>query len=174
MLTIYRRHRTRCKSTSRTAKCSCPIWVQGTVHGETVRRSLDLTNWEAATKKIRKWEVHGIRHVVMLKDAYLRFLSQHEANGSAPDTLAKHRRLMERMVGFLGNVPFAQSRLMTYRASVKAGNSLRSPPVIPLNVCGHFSISAWRGAGGTLIPPLRLRFRRSWMWNASRMSLMNS
>jgi hypothetical protein len=61
MLTICRRDRTGCKSTLRTAKCSCPIWVQGKVPGETVRRSLDLTNWEAAQRKLKEWELHGIR-----------------------------------------------------------------------------------------------------------------
>ena len=105
MLTIYRRHRSGCKFKGRKAKCFCPIWVQGKVHEETVRRSLDLTNWEAAQKKIREWEAHGIRSSVSLREAYERFLAQHEANGSVPDTIAKHRRLMVRAVNFLGNIP---------------------------------------------------------------------
>jgi integrase/recombinase XerD len=105
MLSLYRRHRAKCKMKGRKAKCFCPIWVQGIVHGETVRRSLDLTNWEAAQRKIQSWEIRGIKASVSLEDAYERFIAQHVANGSATDTIAKHQRLEKRSVEFLGNVP---------------------------------------------------------------------
>lgn len=60
MLTPYRRHRSTCKHRSRRYKgCSCPIWVQGTLDKKAVRYSLDLTNWDAAIKKIREMELHG-------------------------------------------------------------------------------------------------------------------
>jgi hypothetical protein len=48
MLNLYRRHRANCKSTVRRAKYTCPIGVQGVLRGESVRKSLDLVNWEAA------------------------------------------------------------------------------------------------------------------------------
>jgi hypothetical protein len=79
--------------------------VQGVLEGEKIRQSLDLTNWEAAQKRIREWEVHGIKNVMLLKDAYSRFIAQHEANGSAEATVGKHKRLMKRAVDFIGNVP---------------------------------------------------------------------
>ena len=47
MLSLYR-DRAKCKIKSRRAKCSCPICVQGVLHDEKIRQSLDLTNWEAA------------------------------------------------------------------------------------------------------------------------------
>jgi integrase/recombinase XerD len=105
VLTPYRRHRAKCKMKGRKAKCFCPIWAQGTLEGETVRRSLDLTNWEAAQKKIREWEIHGIKASMSLGDAYERFIEQHSANGSAVETIGKHKRLMKRAVDYLGNVP---------------------------------------------------------------------
>jgi integrase len=105
MLTPYRRHRAKCKSKGRRAKCSCPIWVQGMLHGEKVRRSLDLTNWEAAQKLIRDWEIHGLHSVVTLNEAYDRFIEQHEANGSAPATLVKHRRLRKHALEFFCDIP---------------------------------------------------------------------
>jgi hypothetical protein len=54
-LTIYRRHRKTCPYYRRArkarnthaCKAQCPIWVQGTLAGESIRRSLDLTYWEA-------------------------------------------------------------------------------------------------------------------------------
>jgi len=56
MLTTFRRHLRGCafhgKTHQRTARANscekkCPIWVQGTLGGERVRRSLDLRSWEA-------------------------------------------------------------------------------------------------------------------------------
>ena len=40
MLTLYRRHRAKCKFESRNTKCSCPIWIQGEVH-DRVRTAFD-------------------------------------------------------------------------------------------------------------------------------------
>jgi integrase len=105
MLTLYRRHRAKCKFDGRRAKCSCPIWVQGKLRDETVRESLDLTSWEAAQKLIRNWEVVGRKNVVTLGDAYDRFIAQHVANGSMPTTMQKHRLLKREAVDFFGNVP---------------------------------------------------------------------
>jgi hypothetical protein len=87
------------------------------VHGEVVRQSLDLTNWEAAHKKAREWEVCGMKQSVALKDAYDRFIAQHEANGSADNTVAKHRR---RPAGRHGHnhpthmFPAHESKLLTF------------------------------------------------------------
>jgi len=53
MLTIYGRHLKSCSHTSRSYfRCSCPIWVQGKLGGQTVRRALDVTTIEAASKLI--------------------------------------------------------------------------------------------------------------------------
>jgi integrase/recombinase XerD len=105
MLTIYRRHRTKCKSSGRRAKCGCPIWAQGILHGGSIRQSLDLTNWEAAQKRVRDWEIDGIQNSVSLVEAYDRFLAQHTANDSSADTMQKHRKIKKEMVAFLGDVP---------------------------------------------------------------------
>ncbi len=40
-------------------RCQCPVWVQGTLRGETIREALDLTSWEAATNVVREWETKG-------------------------------------------------------------------------------------------------------------------
>lgn len=105
MLTLYRRHRAGCRYEARRAKCSCPIWVQGKLRGERLRQSLDLTNWEAAQKLIREWEAHGAKNVLSLGEAYKRFLAQHEANGSAAATVAKHKLLKREMLDFFGDIP---------------------------------------------------------------------
>lgn len=60
MLALYRRHIAKCGQTSRRyRRCSCPIWVQGTLGGESIRKSIDLTSWDAAEKLIRDWKEAG-------------------------------------------------------------------------------------------------------------------
>lgn len=93
MLTIYRRHRAKCKCTSRKAKCFCPIWVQGILRGEEIRKSLDLTNWEAAAALVRDWEIEGHKDIPSVSGAMDRFIADMEARSLSPDTIAKFRRM---------------------------------------------------------------------------------
>ncbi|MGH9616744.1 MAG: hypothetical protein ACRD28_08370, partial [Acidobacteriaceae bacterium] len=50
MLTLYRRHLKRCSKTEDRywKRCSCPMWVEGTVNGSYLRRSLRTGSWERA------------------------------------------------------------------------------------------------------------------------------
>src|SRR6266849_3863880 len=60
MLTLFRRHLRSCPQNSRSyRRCKCPIHVEGSLGGEKIRKSLDLTNWEAAQNRLREWEVRG-------------------------------------------------------------------------------------------------------------------
>jgi len=58
MLTVYRRHNPAiCKSTDRYYKrCTCPTWVEGTVGGKYIRRSLKTHSWERAAAKVREMD----------------------------------------------------------------------------------------------------------------------
>jgi hypothetical protein len=59
MLTIFRRHFAQCKFKSKGRKhphCNCPLAVEGNLRGESIRRSLDIRNWEAAHKLVRDLE----------------------------------------------------------------------------------------------------------------------
>src|SRR4029453_10680136 len=63
-LTIYRRHSSDCSHKSKGRpwhRCDCPIWVQGSLGGEYVRESLNLTVWGAAQERVRGWEASGHR-----------------------------------------------------------------------------------------------------------------
>jgi len=73
--------------------------------GVKFRKSLDLTNWEGATKKIRDWEIHGPKNVISISEAYDRFLAQFEVNRSSPATIQKHRLLKRECFDFFGDVP---------------------------------------------------------------------
>jgi integrase len=93
MLTIYRRHRAKCKCTSRKAKCFCPIWVQGNLRGEEIRKSLDLTNWEAASLLVRDWEIEKPKDVPTVEEAAKRFISDLKSRGLSRETVKKFELL---------------------------------------------------------------------------------
>ncbi len=93
MLTPYRRHKSSCKHRSRRYKsCACPIWVQGFLHGRRVRRSLDLTNWEAAARRINEMELHG-DNAIPLEMAVERWLDDCTARNLKPQTIKKYREI---------------------------------------------------------------------------------
>jgi integrase len=95
------------------------------LHGEKIRQALDLTNWEAANKAIRDWEIRGKGNVVSLSEAYGRFVAQYEANGAAEATIGKHSLLKREIVSFLGDVPVHSvtvDDLARFRESWKLSN----------------------------------------------------
>ena len=111
MLNLYRRHRAKCKSVARRAKCSCPIWVQGVIHGEAVRKSLDLTNWEAANKLVRDWEIHGQALSVSVSEALDRWYKDCEARNLSAESLRKYKRLKGWLIACWGDRALILRRL---------------------------------------------------------------
>lgn len=85
MLTIFRRHTKAFGKTIRKyRRCQCPIAVEGSLGGETIRRSLDLTSWEAAENLIHEWnragKIGGDRvEPVSVKDAVELYLADVQA-----------------------------------------------------------------------------------------------
>ena len=102
MLAIYRRHQAPCKHASRRFRnCKCPIWVQGSLRGEYVRRSLDLRSWEAASDLVRGWEASGEVGVVKpevptVAEAVTKFMDDAKARHLATETIRKYQNLLER------------------------------------------------------------------------------
>jgi integrase/recombinase XerD len=92
MLTIYRRHRASCKNRARrNTKCFCPIWVQGTLEGKILRRSLDLTGWEAAQRKVRDLEIRGDAGVASVSEACDKFLADCEGRKLSAGIIKKYK-----------------------------------------------------------------------------------
>ena len=103
MLSLYRRHQPPCRNTSRRFRtCKCPIWVQGSLRGEYVRRSLDLRSWEAASDLVRGWEASGEIGVVKPDvptpdEAVSKFLHDLEHGQKRKSaTLQKHKNLLDK------------------------------------------------------------------------------
>ncbi len=109
MLTIYRRHLPECSffgkprniRGSRSCKSACPIWVQGTLRGESVRKSLDLRSWEAASDVVRGWDASGTVGVVKpevptVKEAVRKFFEDAEARKLSLSTISKQKNVLEK------------------------------------------------------------------------------
>jgi len=106
MITLYRRHLARCKFTTRKHKnCSCPIWASGIVHGKHVRQSLDLTNWEAAVRLTREWEIHSPEGTVTVSEAVDRYIKDAEARNLREGSIRKYKQSAKDFKEKLGNKP---------------------------------------------------------------------
>jgi hypothetical protein len=104
MLLLYRRHLDDCKHRHKGRRyrhCQCPLWVQGTLHGRAIRRTIDLRSWEAGQDLIRSWESKGTKKaLVTLKSAAAEFLKDGKARHLSDATLSKHRFLLTRLQAF--------------------------------------------------------------------------
>jgi len=108
MLTIYRRHRKDCEHREEGRKyrrCRCPIWVDGFLSGQEIRKSLETRDWEKAHDMIRQWEVKGIqdanrgRHV-SIAQACDDFIVDAEARNLRDKTVYKYSLLFRHLKSF--------------------------------------------------------------------------
>jgi hypothetical protein len=101
VLTIYRRHsRANCRYKSRRyTKFRCPIWVQGSLGGEYVKQSLNLTSWEAASARVTAWNARGevgAKEVPSIEGAVTRYLDDARARHLRLATPEKLTRIFEK------------------------------------------------------------------------------
>ncbi len=104
MLTIYRRHTKDCPHRSRSyRRCRCPLWVQGTLGGEVVRRSMDLTAWEAAQEVVHQWTVTGkiggkLGSSMSVREAAERYLADATARKLSVRSVGRYRGFLIRVL----------------------------------------------------------------------------
>ena len=99
MLTLYRRHLKRCSKTDDRywKRCSCPMWVEGTVNGTYIRRSLQTASWERAQNLAHEIESADDpkaapakkEEPVTIKQAVDEYLADARARNLAESTLSK-------------------------------------------------------------------------------------
>lgn len=102
-LALYRRHLRTCKNAdkgNRWTRCQCPIWVQGSIGGETIRRSLNTGNWTAASSIVHQWQSSGRIGVLKpdlptVTEAVEQFLTEAAVRNLAATTIKKRRELLE-------------------------------------------------------------------------------
>ena len=97
MLSIYRRHKSSCKQTARDSKkCRCPLWLTGTLFGESYRKSAKTRSWEAAEKIKRTIEDGNQKEQpqsITLQAALDAWVRDGENRNLHKSTLAKHKLL---------------------------------------------------------------------------------
>jgi integrase len=123
MITIYRRHMSGCRFTSRRSRaCQCPVHAEGTLNGEVIRKSLDVRSWEAAQKIVREWEAGGMKEIPCCKDAMKKMVADMQARGLSEDTVKKAEILRDELVEHFGTLPVSSidtDSLSTFRAKWK-------------------------------------------------------
>jgi integrase/recombinase XerD len=106
MLTLYRRHLKRCSKTDDRywKRCSCPMWVEGTVNSSYIRRSLQTASWERAQGLAQEIESADDpkappakkEEPVPLDQAVKEYLADAQARGLAESTLDKLETIFEK------------------------------------------------------------------------------
>jgi integrase/recombinase XerD len=104
MLRVYRRHRTpRCNQTDRDyRRCSCVLWVDGTLAGKRYHKTLSTRNWETAQKIVQRIEAEGKPPEASktINDACDSFIRDAEARGLRPPSIYKYRLLFKQLKAF--------------------------------------------------------------------------
>jgi len=117
MLNLWRRHLQSCPHRVRTyKKCSCPIWVQGTLRGTWMKRSLGVRNWEAAQTIVREWEAGVVREVKTVSLACEAFLKDCAARRLSDASLGKYRLLAGELTREFGDRSVASISLHDLRS----------------------------------------------------------
>jgi integrase/recombinase XerD len=109
MLTTYRRHLKTCKHRSEGRKhrhCRCPIWADGFIAGQEIRKTLRTRDWEKAQSMIRDWESEGAapghreREATTIEQAKTEFLADGEARKLKDSTLDRYRIIFRQLDAF--------------------------------------------------------------------------
>jgi len=109
MLTLYRRHRRHCDHRAEGReyrRCRCPIWVDGFLGGQDIRKSLKVRDWEEAQRLVRDWEIKNeqtsdaVPSLLTIHDAWQQFLNDAKARGLREPTLRKYKHLAQKMEQF--------------------------------------------------------------------------
>jgi integrase/recombinase XerD len=102
VLHLFRRHYPPCPHKSRRyRRCTCPLWVQGSLGGEWIKKSLNVTSWEAASDLVTGWTASGQIGVVRpdvppLKEAVEKFIADAKAQQLNWETLRKYETFLDR------------------------------------------------------------------------------
>lgn len=102
-LTLWRWHACSCPHRikgRRWTRCNCGIWVQGSLGGEWVKRSLNTRDWSAAAAIVHGWEASGQLGVTKLdipkvERAVEFYFDDATARHLAATTLRKRRELLD-------------------------------------------------------------------------------
>jgi len=150
MLTIYRRHGNNCSQRDAAEirvnidgdlfvrqgkrRCSCPLWVHGSLAGRKVRKPLHTRDWEKAKDEVRGWNSEPDKghscedhHLKTVADAWDGFLADLESRKLHLSTVRKYKLLRRQMEEFARKrgirflVEFDTPRVTEFRSIWKDG-----------------------------------------------------
>ena len=80
-------------------RAACPIWVQGSLRGEYIRRALNLRSWEAASELVRARDASGTIGVVKpdvptVSEAVQKFFADAQARKLSASTISKQKNIL--------------------------------------------------------------------------------
>jgi len=75
------------------------------LRGEAIRKSLSLTNWEAANRLIREWEIHGESESLTVRQACERWIADSVARHLKPQSLKKYEHVSRELGERFGDLP---------------------------------------------------------------------
>lgn len=172
MLKIYRRHRKSCAHRGEGRgyrRCRCPIWVDGFLAGQEIRKSLDLGDWERAQERIRDWEAAGLPaankgEAISIDAAEKEFLADCESRKLKKSTVGRYRILFRELDAFAASEGFRFLKqleipaLNKFRATWKGESGLTD--LKKLERLRGFSNSLWPAGTSSRIPRPRSATRR--------------
>ena len=153
MLTRYRRHRQDCphrKKGRRHTRCSCPIWVDGTMpNGNRVRQTLKTADWAAARRLISAMEDPDAIEPKTVTEATQEFLCRRR--GLAPSSRRKYVQVLRVFEEFCTSIHKPMVEQLT---DSDFDRHLSSRPIAPLTMVKELH---------TLRTFCRFCVRRRWM-----------
>lgn len=109
MLTIYRRHKRGCEHRGEGRayrRCRCPLWVEGKIGAEKLRKTLGTSDWQRANDTVQKWEKEGQRieepqgQPLSCAEAHDKFLADAAARRLNEATIYKYTLLFRQLEAF--------------------------------------------------------------------------
>jgi integrase/recombinase XerD len=164
MLTIYRRHKKECEHRSEGRKYRryrCPIWVDGFLGSQEIRKSLDTADWQKAQDAIRDWEskeeeTKTKAEPMSLRQAKERFLADATARRLNDSTIYKYRLLFKQIGDFADRRGLRYLKELDLTTLDDFRTEWRDGPRSSLknsNGYGHSCDSARGGSGSMTILP---------------------
>lgn len=114
-------------------RCRCPVWVDGFIGGQEIRKSLDTRDWEKAQDTIREWEAAGEMPVnddgeaMTIEELKTAFIENAKGRQLQEPTLDRYRIIFRQLEAFAKDkgIRFVKQldfvKLSQFRASWKDG-----------------------------------------------------
>jgi integrase/recombinase XerD len=113
MLRIYRRHKKSCehRSEGKYRRCRCPIWIDGFLGDQDIRKSLRVADWQKAETMRGEWEAAGvpateIGEAISIAAAEKEFLADCESRKLKKSTVGRYQILFRELDAFVAKEGF--------------------------------------------------------------------